>query len=145
MNRITFVPKAKSSQAKACLFFFKGGPFLSPDRWLACSVLLTIIGIGGCRPLGTISSFGCWISCKFVCGCIGRKQNVGALGVRWPCTLASCNVVCMIGGVVIDLNANGYPKGSTNEWSYDRTGIEMMVFLWCLQAGHSRIDRQSRQ
>lgn len=41
------------------------------------------------------------------------------------------------GGVVIDLNANGYPKGSTNEWSYDRTGIEMMVFLWCLQAGRS--------
>ncbi|KAK1405961.1 hypothetical protein QVD17_42347 [Tagetes erecta] len=30
------------------------------------------------------------------CGCIGCKRNVGALGVGWPCTLASCNVVCMI-------------------------------------------------
>ena len=70
-------------------------PFLSSDRWLACSVLLTIIG--GCRPLGTTSSIGCWISCKLGgCGCIGCKRNVGALGVCWPCTLASCNVVCMI-------------------------------------------------
>ena len=49
------------------------------------------------------------------------------------------------GGVVIDLNANGYPQGSTNEWSYDRTRIEMKVFLLCLQAGHNRIDRQSSQ
>lgn len=36
------------------------------------------------------------------------------------------------GGVVIDLNANGYPQG---EWGYDCTRIEMMVFLWWLQAG----------
>lgn len=48
------------------------------------------------------------------------------------------------GGVVIYLNANGYPQGSTNEWSYDRTRIEMMVFLWCLQAGHNRIAVCSR-
>lgn len=54
-------------------------PFLFPDRWLACSVLLTIIG--GCRPLGTTSSFGSWISCKLGCGCIGCKRNVGVLGV----------------------------------------------------------------
>ncbi|KAM1721735.1 hypothetical protein ACFX13_024391 [Malus domestica] len=33
------------------------------------------------------------------------------------------------GGVVIDLNANGYPQGSTNEWGYDCTRIEMTVFL----------------
>lgn len=52
--------------------------------------------IGGCRLLETTSSFGCWISCKLGCGCIGCKRNVGALGVCWPCTLASCNVVCMI-------------------------------------------------
>lgn len=48
------------------------------------------------------------------------------------------------GGVVIDFNANDYPQGSTNEWSYDRTRIEMMVFLWCLQAGHNRIDRREQ-
>jgi hypothetical protein len=33
------------------------------------------------------------------------------------------------GGVVIDLNANGYPQGSANEWGYDCTRIEMTVFL----------------
>jgi len=53
--------------------------------------------------------------------------------------------ISYMGGVVIDLNANGYPQGSTNESSYDRTQPGMMVLLFCLQAGHNRIDRRSCQ
>lgn len=41
-----------------------------------------------CHPLGTTSSFGCWISCKLGCGCIGCKRsrnfhNIGVIRFRF--------------------------------------------------------------
>lgn len=80
--------------SSTCLFFQRRSFSFPGPMTRLFSTAKTIIG--GCRPLETTSSFGCWISCKLGCGCIGCKRNVGALGVCWPCTLASCNVVCMI-------------------------------------------------